>query len=348
MSCQVFDSLSGGSLGFETAPIAITPSLWPAWEDAILVASASTMRSARLGVSLNATAAFVAVLSCNASFANGGGGLSGDCKALLANATLPADSSVVLATAASVWGGVALPNASDSSGFSLTLTGTSLVVLRAARVAFSSDLNASLGGVPCAVLAVTSDGLWALVQTPPPAQLCGSVSNECGYRTFRLSVSSGASPNTTSNTYAGASLACPPICPGSIDPPSRVPAFLAVAADATLVSISGMSEGALSISAVASSAAAAVSSGGLYYTLACSQVRKLRVIQRGHVNRFRFLVPPDGPVYGPFFWRLHQRIKSCFVRVRVGLWCRMLCLSRKCTLSWWPPPVAAAWVLVGE
>lgn len=279
MSCQVFDSSSGGSLGFETAPLAITPSLWPVWEDAVLVASASAMRSARLGVSLNATAAFIAALSCNASFAGSRGGVSDDCQALLTNATLPTDPSAVLATVASVWGSLALPNASDSSGFSLTLTGASLVVLRAARVAFSLGLNVSLGGVPCVVLAVTADGLWALVQTPPPAQLCGSVSTECGYRTFRLSLRSGASANTTSNTYAGASLACPPICPGSIDPPSRVPAFLAVAADATLVSISGTAAGALSVSAVASSAAAAVSSGGLYYTLACSQVRKLGMTQ---------------------------------------------------------------------
>jgi len=68
--------------------------------------------------------------------------------------------------------------------------------------------NASLGGAPCNISAVSDDGAWAVLDTPTAAALCGSdvsAARDCGYATLTL----------TTSPYGGAlgaSLACPPFC----------------------------------------------------------------------------------------------------------------------------------------
>ena len=105
----------------------------------------------------------------------------------------------------------------------MTLSGASRIVLRA-----TSDIRAFLlppettvtvNGVQCNVSAVSEDGVWAVVDTPSTAQLGSSCSQQqdgdCGYVMF--SVSNAPSVSTTDGRlWAGASLSCPPFCPGAI------------------------------------------------------------------------------------------------------------------------------------
>jgi hypothetical protein len=305
LTCQLFDASGGNdgtSLGFTSAPVRVTPSLWPVWEDAILVASSGLMRSARLGRIANVTAALeVAAAACGGVVVNASASASAagaqqqlvdeGCGAPLVNVTwLPG---AILAAAQATWGPIELPPNNSSSaatatgGFALTLTGASLIVLRAPRFAFSRDpggVNASLSGVPCPVLAVSADGRWLLLQTPEPAALCGSATVDCGYSTLRVSTASslGAAAQQRRRlqqqgggglaAYNGASLTCPPFCPGSISPPATVPAVLTPGSDAVRVALvpdaAAASAGGLALQPVLSPVS---SSLGLYYSLACAQ-----------------------------------------------------------------------------
>jgi hypothetical protein len=169
LACQVYSATdSGSSLGYATAPLAITSSRWPVWEDAILVAPSGITLSSRLGFSSNASAALLAAaanttLLCGARNASvqlgaaaaaGAGNRSGcsnatlwsspDLGLSLSNTSLlyrltlsPAD---LLDVVAAEWAPLPLPNSSSASdttsaaaAFTLTLTGASLIVLRSPR-----------------------------------------------------------------------------------------------------------------------------------------------------------------------------------------------------------------------
>ena len=243
------------------------------------MSDSGVMRSARLGTTLNASSALRNATLCAAVTGNAS---AGTCRPPSGNASiLDYGPTAVLSAAVTLWGPAALPNvtAAPAAGvraFSLTLTGASLVVVRAPRAPFihasnSSGLNATLGGAICSILAVSTDGAWALLQTPTPLALCGSETAECGYATLRLATRPSA-PGITP-AYNGAAVSCPPICPGAVNPPASVPAVTAASGgDAVLASLeTDAVTGALSVNPLP--AAAAVSQG-VFYTLACSQVRR--------------------------------------------------------------------------
>ena len=272
LSCQVYRADAGDSLGFATTPLTVTPTLWPVWEDAILVAPSGIMRSARLSITLNATAALRAAgadaaASCgDPLLASGPGCISRLDNSTLSVAVTPA---AVISVAEALWGAVPLPSNDGGGSLTLTLTASSLILLRSPRYAFRNGTNATLGGAPCPVLAVSPDGLWALLQTPSPAQLCGSDAVDCGYSTLRVR----APPSPPgAGAFSGGALACPPVCPGSISPPTSLPAVFDVGADAVLAALGrDPSTGGAALTALPSASQGGGGSRGIFYSLACAQ-----------------------------------------------------------------------------
>ena len=79
----------------------------------------------------------------------------------------------------------------------------------ASRAFSPNATNATVGGTRCTISAVSNNGEWAILDTPTSKALCGSDSVECGYA--RLVLANAPSPG-----IRGASLACPPFCPGTV------------------------------------------------------------------------------------------------------------------------------------
>jgi len=138
------------------------------------------------------------------------------------------DLSVVLAAISAVWNGESLPtsSAATQAAFTLSLGGSALVVLRSLRPAFTDATTASVGGTPCSQVLASQDGSWLVVRLPSLHDLqCGGVA-DCGYAALIVKTPSGSSAVPVSTTfnrrlsssasfaYRGATLACPPFCPG--------------------------------------------------------------------------------------------------------------------------------------
>ena len=77
-----------------------------------------------------------------------------------------------LAAAMALWNSSAITTAAGgvAQSFSLTLTGSTAIVLRASHRAFTPLTTAALSHVSCNVSAVSSDGAWAVVLTPTPEE----------------------------------------------------------------------------------------------------------------------------------------------------------------------------------
>ena len=244
-------------LALTSLPIDVIPTRWPLWDDAILVSATGAMRSARLGMIINATSALLAA----------GANPTSSLKASLASPT------AVLAAARAVWEGptmnytVRLLDEGPVLPFSITLSGASRVVLFAGlsgQGVFSplSSTNASLGGAACNISAVSANGEWAILDTPSAAALCGIAAAEagdCGYAALTLASSPFGSA-------LSASLACPPFCPGAVGG-SVVP--LATRTGFALGTDPLTAVGALP--ALLPSDTSGYSSEGIYYAAACAQ-----------------------------------------------------------------------------
>ena len=218
---QTASPSAGGVLAHATLPLTVLPTRWPLWDDAIVVSASAAMRSVRLGVSLNATAALLA--------AAGAGRAVNDSALATANLTPSLAEAllspvVVVAAARALWGSEALnysgllSDVADATGssraFTLTLSGASRVVLFAGIAGLGAFMplaasNATLGGAACNVSAVSDDGAWAVLDTPSPARLCGPDAGDCGYVALALTTTSGSGA-------LGVSLTCPPFCPGAV------------------------------------------------------------------------------------------------------------------------------------
>jgi hypothetical protein len=131
-----------------------------------------------------------------------------------------ADPAAVLAAAIAVWSVSTLPLSPPP--FSLTFVGSTLLVLRASRPAFALGVSVSIGGFTCSGTDVSSDGLWLITRTPSQSQMCDDAGN-CG--DGKLVITNPASVPTSSGgsgrraaaaaqQFLGASLDCPPFCPG--------------------------------------------------------------------------------------------------------------------------------------
>lgn len=277
-------TLAMGSLGVSTSP-----ALWPLWEDAIIVTDFGLMRSPRLGRSFNATAPLLQA------------GGDGDVAAAVRNLT------AVVAAAQSVWSDTAFPSKDDaSSAFSMTLTGSTVIVLRSLQPAFRRGSTATLGMGTCTVGAVSDDGMWLALVTPQSNTTCASAraGTDCGYVTLTVNTSLAAAPLGSSESLVtarvitvtaaargldmsvsdvaseitsrlGVALPCPPFCPGAISGGERetVPALLP---DGTFgLAVNPASVGSAIPPSVLTSETApllsSASSAGIFYALACAQ-----------------------------------------------------------------------------
>jgi hypothetical protein len=187
----------------------VQSTIWPIWDDAVVVLPSGLMRSTRLGHVINGSAALQSVVSGNPMF--------------LDNLT------AVLNATRATWESVSVVNptlvdaAAASRQFSLTLTGSTVVVLRASIRAFVPGMTVRLGLGMCIVGAVSSDGLWAVIVTPSAAASCVAStqgSSDCGYITLILNTSSA-----TKTSMAGVALHCPPFCAGVVSVPRVVPMY---------------------------------------------------------------------------------------------------------------------------
>lgn len=258
--------------------MSVFPTLWPVFEDALFVGDTGIVRSSRSGLRLDASDASLA-LPCDAAAA------PNSTYAMLDRALLhPAG---LLGVVVSLWASIPLPNAtlSDGAPFTLTLTGKSVVVLRARAPAFTGATSIALGGIRCVLGAASSDGLWALVTTPSPVEICGSNTTECGYVALELTnLESSSATHVGDGTewtarrlqsFVGelpdynVTVACPPVCPGALDIPG---VGLFAAATPGVVELASMPTSAgeglpqpLPVSQFSSSSA------GFYYTRTCAQ-----------------------------------------------------------------------------
>ena len=253
---------AGSKIAVGDLPIVVTPTLWPVWDDLLVLPSNGLLRSVRLGKAVNVTSLLVSMCSLAAT-------PRGNCSGYSA----PPD--VVLHAAQSTAGAWPLPavDASDSFVFAQTLVGSTTLILRALRPAFATGMRVTVGGGSCAVGAVSADGLWAVVTTPAPADVCsGGAVAECGYVTLTVDTGPCSSNAAPDSPRFGAALVCPPFCAGAVHPSTAVPAAALVSAgDAalrfTLADPASLAEGGpIRPTALVTPQ----SSQGIYYALFCS------------------------------------------------------------------------------
>lgn len=267
LSCDVATPVAGAvadvglvaDLARNSLTVTVTPTLWPLLGDVVLPLlpfSRGVLRSFAFG-SINATDALMA--ACVAT-------VDASSNACASPASAAASPAALIAAAASLWGSSALPTGSTS--FSVTLSGPTVLVLRA-RVpgAFASGpggLGVTMGGVACAVLAASPDGLWAAFRSPNSSDILGG---DNSYAALQLTNFANASSN--SSVSRGAPLSCPPFCPGvgaSVVPLAKDGLGLPSSFQAVTVSRPASGIGAPTYSAAVSSS----STLGFYYVSTCS------------------------------------------------------------------------------
>jgi hypothetical protein len=198
---------TSASLAHASLPISTQATLWPLLADVVISLRSGLLRSSRLG-SVNASRELIRA-----------------CEALGSGSTCSSEAASVdpwqlMTAAVAVWGRTPLPQSAPSQPFSLTLSGPTLLVLRARRWAFDGLTAASMGGVSCSVLATSTDGLWAVVRSPNASDVPDGaggylplvLQNPATYAGNETGSSiDGGSPNATAR---GCALSCPPFCPG--------------------------------------------------------------------------------------------------------------------------------------
>jgi len=176
-----------------------------------------------------------------------------------------------------------------------------ILVLRSNFPAFSASSSVAVAGTLCSEVLASADGRWLVLRTPSLQQLqcsgpeCGYsaliVSTPAGSRTPAVAASRRLSDNTTV-AFRGATLSCPPFCPGlplpttasrnsSIDSGVLVPVALD-ASGSSFVAVSQMSALAAPVAAAAAASSSGASSSGgssgvsgssgfgMYYSQTCS------------------------------------------------------------------------------
>ena len=290
VSSEASASSPGNLVAVGTQPVVVSATLWPLWVDAILVTDFGIMRSSRLGVSFNATQALLLLSGC------------GD----VAEATR--NLSAVLDAASAMWESIPLPvSAVAESTFSMTLTGSTTVVLRASQAAFRAGTTATLGAGICMVGDVSENGMWLALVTPPTNATClssASTTSDCGYVPLRVNTTTGPIASSVSSSVAsgplgpadvhigddgvayvadplGAALSCPPFCPGAVsgvgssgESVSAIVPFplhdgtFSLATNPSAVGVA-IEPGILT--SESSALLSASTSAGVYYALACSE-----------------------------------------------------------------------------
>lgn len=204
--CRAVATVTGISIGLNAKPLVVAATLWPLWDDVFVATRFGALMSPRRGYAVNGTAQllhFSGALRLEDALKN---------------------SSAVLAAVMAVWSSAGIPNpAASPTAFSLTLGGSAILILRAlrSRPAFGPGTTATLGGAACTVGAISDDGQWILLTTPPANESCtgaasSSPSIDCGYLTLVVNTSASAEAATGAFPSRGVALPCPPFCPGAL------------------------------------------------------------------------------------------------------------------------------------
>lgn len=215
VACTLTGS-DGSAMGAAQLPFVVQPSLWPTFDDVVVVSSNGLARSTSgYGPGkTNMTAALLEALAT--SPAGSGRRLTDSSGGLAAAVSIP---SVNLAAVQAVWGGSEIPDGGAANPFALTLFGAAPLVLRSRQQSFVVETVVSLGGWECSGTVVSADGKWLSTIAPTQVQVCGDGS-DCSYATLvvanppAVALVNSASGEVTN--VRGAVLACPPFCSGAV------------------------------------------------------------------------------------------------------------------------------------
>ena len=146
---------------------------------------------------------------------------------------------------------------------------------------FSSDTSVVLGSVVCRGTVVSADGMWLLTSTPSAEELGCGLAGECGKVSLIVSNPTSASAHRSLQTIGlplsdsrprGATLSCPPFCPGIVATGLVVP--LARSSGTVINASATYSYGPATISAtgviLTLEDVLSTTSTGIYYPTKCS------------------------------------------------------------------------------
>jgi hypothetical protein len=258
LRCSIFEAETSRLVARVAVPVSVASTVWPIWEDAIMLSDDGSFTSTRFGWRVNATNELLEAAATH------------DHAYLQFYEALDLPIAVFDAVSA-VAANRSLPfnnNIGGRSEFSLTLNGPTKLVLVAPRRSFVFDSTAVLGAAPCNVHGVSASGKMLLLTTPSFAEVCPAASNarsDCGYVPLTVYT-------------MGVGLSCPPFCPGVVGDANTILSSGGFGPSAVLPGgayeiawlppRSAVGSAALAIPA---SPAMVSTSIGLYYALECFQ-----------------------------------------------------------------------------
>lgn len=187
LDCRV-TSATRGPVGYVEQAVKVLPTLWPLFNDAIVVGSNGMMRSSLIGLTFNASR----VMTPDAS-----GSLS----------------SLLLDAARGHFEDKIPQLVTPAFSFAVSLPAGSMIILRSTNYSHFArgSLSAFFSSIRCNVSTVSDDGVWLMLETPSAMALCGSISRDCGYTPFQVYT------DARQPLQLGTMLSCPPFCPGVIE-----------------------------------------------------------------------------------------------------------------------------------
>ena len=284
VSCNLTGA-DGTAMGSTATDVSVTATLWPVFDDVIIVSSNGFSRSVG-GVGpgkVNSTNALLeaaglqrrGLLPSTALTSSDTGARPGLASAL-------SNMAAVLAAMQQEWSGVEVP-LDAARPFSLTLFGSTPFVLRSRQRAFAAGTSVFISSVRCNGTVVSADGEWLATAAPDPALLCsgataGSTSS-CAYAP--IVVRNPPVVPLPSGDVLGASLSCPPFCSGAVGggtfplAPARGSAFVLALVDAPSgaarpIDLTTTATATVALGVLALRVSAIASSSGLFYSQACA------------------------------------------------------------------------------
>ena len=279
VSCDLTGA-DGSGMGSARQSVAVSATLWPTFDDVMIVSSNGFSRSiGGFGPGkVNSTAQLIAA---SAAASNTG---RESARALSVSRGSPlglaiASTDAVLHAMMDVWGGVSLPR-DTAHQFALTLLGSTPFVLRSQQSSFVNGTSVRVGSLTCNGTVVSANGEWLATMAPDPALLCSgaTASGGCAYAPLIVQ-------NPSTETALGAALTCPPFCSGSVgggifplaqsqagSSPSFVPAARgSIGGFAMSIDLASAASGATVVAGVSTLHVSAIAaSSGLFYSEACS------------------------------------------------------------------------------
>lgn len=178
-------------LGSAAINVSVVGSLWPTFNDAIIVLANGMSRSVA-GFSpgaINSTCDLLRSLEERQQSRPRRIEVGSGIAAVVGFEAAISDVRVVLAAVQWSWGRIAIPPSSSGSPFNIALSGATPLVLRSRQRSFVDGTLVYVGGVLCNATAVSDDGLWLAVLTPSYDRLCGAVDgSSCSYAALTIKV----------------------------------------------------------------------------------------------------------------------------------------------------------------